>query len=70
MFRRNDRRLALRREEAPHDPDQGHRMTSAVHRQRLTLRALAALLSYPGAERRAALPEIEHALEAERALPR
>ena len=45
-------------------------MTSTVHRQRLTLRALAALLSYPGAELRAALPEIAQALDAEQALPR
>lgn len=37
---------------------------------RLTLRALAALLGYPSAELRAAIPEIREALAAEGALPR
>lgn len=40
----------------------------ATYRQRLTLRALAALLGYPGPELRAALSEIVEALQAERVL--
>jgi nitrate reductase molybdenum cofactor assembly chaperone NarJ/NarW len=43
-------------------------MNKTTHRQRLTLRSLAALLGYPGAGLRAALPEIVGALQAERAL--
>lgn len=43
-------------------------MSKTTHRQRLTLRALAALLAYPGPELRAALPEIIEALQAERVL--
>jgi len=41
-----------------------------MNQQRLTLRALSALLGYPGPELRAALPELADALAAERALPR
>ncbi|HJV70056.1 nitrate reductase molybdenum cofactor assembly chaperone [Ideonella sp.] len=43
-------------------------MKSPTYRQRLTLRALAAMLGYPGAELRAAMPEIIEAIEAERVL--
>jgi nitrate reductase molybdenum cofactor assembly chaperone NarJ/NarW len=43
-------------------------MNKTTHRQRLTLRSLAALLGYPGAELRAALSEIVEALQHERAL--
>jgi nitrate reductase delta subunit len=39
-------------------------------KQRLTLRVLSALLGYPGAKLRAALPELSEALAAERALPK
>jgi nitrate reductase molybdenum cofactor assembly chaperone NarJ/NarW len=40
-----------------------------MHDQRLTLRVLAALLRYPDAEFRAALPDLHVALDAERGLP-
>jgi nitrate reductase molybdenum cofactor assembly chaperone NarJ/NarW len=43
-------------------------MSKTSHSQRLTLRSLAALLGYPAAELRAALPEIVEALQVERAL--
>ncbi len=43
-------------------------MSKTTYRQRLTLRALAAMLGYPGAELREAMPAIVAALEGERVL--
>jgi nitrate reductase molybdenum cofactor assembly chaperone len=66
LLRRRHRDQPVRRQEATHDPDQGHRLKETAtmltrktpKAARHSLRALAALLRYPDATLRAALPEV------------